>query len=527
MKYYGIDLGTNNCEISCLEKDNDNVELFLLKDKKGNSNIKSQITLKDINNIEIASTSNKNLKNTYLLMKGKLGSEKSISINNKNISVQFCVALLLNYIRKIDDDIKSAVITVPTFYNQSKRNSTIEAALQAGFTNIKLIEEPTSAAMYHLFKKYTKNEEMLIDNENILIFDFGGGTLDLSLINVKFDENLMLKPQVIAIDGIQNFGGYLIDILLARLIIDIINQNSGLNDKKVVHAFEIINNHVNSYKDMSNTEIFVEDDEINKFIFEVISEAEKAKIQLSNFEKAYINVKGYMENEEISREDFEKLILDNEMILSKILQLLKNFKFRNNVCIDEVILVGGTSQIPKVYEKIKEVFSNSKIINSEEYVNAVAYGAALISAINAGEIIKPFGNNVCTGVLPRSIYIECNGVVEELFKEGTAYPLKNNYVHNIRIPFSLTDNISIRLFEKDEKNRYEISNVKFYHPCFYTGDSIKLNVEIDENGMLKFKAIHFPTMEELEFTSERNNSLNERMIKAGYIHISKNVKYVE
>lgn len=101
MKYYGIDLGTSNCTISCLDKNKDSIELSMLKDAKGRSNIRTKITLVDNKNIEIASNSNENLKNTFALIKGKLGSEKSVLVNNQNISIQFCAAVLLNYIRKI------------------------------------------------------------------------------------------------------------------------------------------------------------------------------------------------------------------------------------------------------------------------------------------------------------------------------------------------------------------------------------------------------------------------------------------
>lgn len=526
MKYYGIDLGTNNCTISCLNKNQDNVDLLLLKDSKGISNIRTKITLNDNKNIQIASNSDENLNNTFTLLKGKLGSERSVLANNQKISVQFCVALLLNYIRKLDNNVNNAVITIPTFYNQSKRNCTIEAAKQAGFKEVKLIEEPTSAVMYHLFKMFKDNKDLLIKPKNVLVFDFGGGTLDLSLVNVKVDKNSNLDPNVIAIDGLENFGGYLIDILLARVILRTLKENTEKVDSILSKALEILSNHVSSYKDMNNSEVFTDNEEVNKLIYNVISEAERIKIELSNKNNSTINIKNYLVNEIITRDEFEELILDNEMILEKIHKLLNNFKIKNHSNIDEVILVGGTAQIPKIFELIKSNFPSSNVVKDYDYINSVGYGAAIVAALNSGEKVEPFGGNVCTGVLPRDIFIVCNGVTEKLFSKGTAYPLKNSYNHKMKIPFSLTNKISIILFEEDDKKKYKISDVDFYHPCFYTGDVINLSVNIDENGMLDFKATHSETNEEIEFTSNKSNSISEKMIKNGYKHINENVKYV-
>lgn len=527
MKHYGIDLGTNNCTISCLNTEKDNIKLSILKDSKGRSNIRTKITMYDNENIEIASNSNSNLKNTFSLIKGKLGSERSVLVNNKKVSTQFCAAVLLNYIKSFDEKIDKAVITIPTFYNQSKRNCTIEAAKQAGFLEVKLIEEPTSAVMYHLFKEFKDNKELLINCKNILVFDFGGGTLDLSLVNVKIDKNSKLDPKVIAIDGLENFGGYLIDILLAKAILISLKENSKCIDNILVEAIERLNNHINSYKDMNNIEVFTDNDKVNSLLYNVISEAERIKIELSSKSETKINIENYLTNEIITREEFEELILENEMILMKISDLLNDFKIKNKFNIDEIILVGGTSQIPKIFELIKSKFPTNNIVNNSDYINSVGYGAAIISALNNGEKIDPFGGNVCTGVLPRDIFISCNGATEKLFSKGTAYPLKNNYNYKLKVPFSLTNKISINLFEKDNKKIYKISDVNFYHPCFYTGDFIDLSVNIDENGLLTFKAIHFETNEEIEFTSDKSNSINENLIRAGYKHIKEKVKYVE
>lgn len=521
MYYYGIDLGTNNCVISSLNKKGDEIEIELLKDKYGKTNIKSAISLDDISSVKIGNIEIDNLANSFYLLKGKLGNEKSVVVNGNRISVQYCAALLLNYIRRLAIDASSVVITIPTFYNQSKRNATREAALQAGFKEVKLIEEPTAAAMYHLYKIYNKNRDPILKNRRILVFDFGGGTLDLSLVEANIEENGNINPKVIVIDGIDNFGGYLIDIYFAKFLLKAAIDNIEENKYKVQvkEAYDMIDYHINSYKDNNIEELYRGSDEINKILYTFIKVAEETKIELSKNKSSLINIDGVFINEEITRDIFNEYILSQENILHKIKNLLKDFKLRNTEKIDEVILVGGSSQIKEVEKCIDLEFSESRITKDNEYINAVSYGSAIISALENGEDIPPFGGNVCTGVIPRDIFLECNGKEEKILESGRAYPLKEPEKIEFKIPFSLTECININIYEKDARKKYNISDIKFYHPFFFTGDIINLYVDIDENGMLAFKATHKYTKESIEFTAVKENCLSNKQIEKGRSYI--------
>lgn len=520
MRFYGIDLGTNNCVISCLDPTKENGKLTLLKDKDNNEKIKSVLSLKDKSNVNISEIDSNDLNNTFHLVKGKLGSEKNVLVNNEKLSVQFCAALLLRYLKDFEEDINDVVITIPTFYNQSKRNATIEAAQQAGFKKIKLIEEPTAAVMYHIYS----DKSFIYKEKKVLVFDFGAGTLDLSLVDIKLDSNKNIDPKVIAIDGLDNFGGYLIDILFAKALIDEARQNENENIELLNLAYDTLEDHIASYKDKHCYELYKADDKLNYILYSFIAEAERVKIALSSEESVNINIPGYLDIE-IEREDFQEIILQNEMIINSIEELLLDFKIKNNYKFDEIILVGGSAQIPLIKEVVKGRFTSSNIITKDDYINAVGYGAAIVSALESGEHIKPFGGNICTGVLPRDIFIRCNGKEEKIFDKGTAYPLKNSKEYVFAIPFSLIESIKISLYEKDNKKSYKISDISFYHPCFYTGDEIKLIINIDKNGLLFFKACHVNTNEIIEFTSEKENSLSEKQIINGNKFIDKNVNF--
>lgn len=524
-KYFGIDLGTYSCIVSTLEKSNDNINIKIVKNKNSEFT-KSIVAIKDFNNVKVGEVDLNSLKISFSRTKGKLGTQRSVRVNNKNTSIQFCAALILKYLRNLDKNMNYAVVTIPTFYNQSMRNSTIEAAKQAGFVEVKLIEEPTSAAMYHIYKQYTLNKnEFIIKNRRVLVFDIGGGTTDLSLIEFTMDNRNNINPEVLKIEGEDNLGGYLIDILFARKLIELASSN--IRNEKLIQAYEVINNYVNSYLDKNNDEIYGSDNEINEIIYEFLKAAEYIKIKLSENDIANISIDNFINNEVITREEFEEIILEEEMVLKKIEDLLKKFKIANQGNIDDVILVGGTSKIPKIREVVNEVFTNSNYVSDDDYINAVSKGAAIISALNLGESIAPFGENMCTGVIPRDIFMKFNGEEFLILKAGLPYPLEKPIEQIIRIPFSLSEYLHINIYERDERNMYKVSDTRFYHPCFFTGDEIIFQSDIDENGMLVFKGVHKDTGEKIEFASKRENSLSEKQIVNGRNHIMNNVIFEE
>lgn len=513
MKFYGIDFGTNSCAISYFETDNSTIHL--LQNKNRNTNIKSIVSFQDLNHVSIGESVEK-LNNSFFLTKGKLGVDRNIKIDNKIASIQFCAALLLKYLKDLEDNIENVVITIPTFSDQSKKNALIESAYQAGFKDVQLIEEPTSAAMYHIFRE----KQSQLKDKKLLVFDFGAGTLDLSLVELQRDDNLNIKPVVKRIDGRNNFGGYLIDLIIAdELLKKSLNENS--DNELLGDAEDHLYTYIKSYREENNKELYNNDEKINSIISLFLKDAERVKIELSNNTTALIN-NDYLKCK-IDRE-FVDCAIKNEIIYH-IKGLLQGYK--NSGEIDEVILVGGTSAIPLIQKTVKDIFGEENVIYRKEYINAVSYGASIINALSNNVNIFPFGNNMCTGILPKDIFIRCNGQDHKLLEAGMPYPLIEPKTYELKIPFSLAESIEIIIYEKYREKNYKICTVNFYHPCFYTGDIINLIVDIDKNGLIKFKAIHEESNEEIDFISKRNNSLNEKQIKDGRDFINDKIIFME
>lgn len=529
MNYYGIDLGTNSSVLARFNKDNSNSALEILK-INGNENIKSIIILEDLTNVSIGDEKGSNLSKSLYRIKGKLANEKAVEINNGKVSVQFCAALLLSYLKKHIPDNEDIVITVPNFYDQSKRNATIDAGKQAGFSKIKLIEEPSAAAMYHIYKSYNKNSnEYILKTKNILIFDFGAGTLDLSLVNISFDGDNKIKPSVIKIHGLENFGGYLIDLIIAQEFVKvaIYNNDDEITRNKLKEILNILDYNLKSYRDKNNEELFRYDDEINEILYKFVTEAERVKIGLSKDRNMLINIDGYIYNVKITREEFEDIIFEENYLKDDIEKFIVEFKIDNRESIDEVILVGGTSRMPCIQDIVKQSFINSLTIIDDDYINAVAYGAAIISALWGGEDIAPFGTNLCKGVMPRDMYLKFNNAEYQIIKSGTGYPLMNSKEIKIKIPFSLVPSLNIQIIEKDNGEEKLVSRTEFFHPCFFTGDIINFVIHIDENGMIDFNVIHNETRENIEFSSYKENALSLQLIENGKKHIMNKVVFTK
>ena len=525
MNYYGIDLGTSSSILTKVSTSNEEPTLEIVK-IDGKEKLNSIITLENLDHIAIGKDKHINLNKTLYRIKGKLANEKAVSVGKTNVSVQFCAALLLAFLKKYIDGSDDIVITIPNFYDQSKRNATLDSAKQAGFNKIKLMEEPSSAAMFHIYNTYNRNHnEYLLKEKNILVFDFGAGTLDLSLVHVGFDEKNKIEPIVNSIKGLENFGGYLIDLILAKKIIELaiyLNES-----KELIEVENKLSYNIKSYLDNNNEELYRYDEKTNEILHIFMKEAEKTKILLSKNESVSICIEGFIDNLEVNREEFEEIVFSENSFEKKIQKLITQFKVMNKKEIDEVILVGGTARIPFVKNIVKQNFKNSKIVDDENYINAVAYGAALISALWSGVDIAPFGTNLCRGVVPRDIYINFNNNEEKIIKAGTGYPLVKSKEILLKVPFSLSKSIDIKVIEKDDNGKDKlVSKTEFYHPCFFTGDIIKLCVNIDENGLIKFKAIHTDTKEDIEFTSYKENALSSKLIENGKNHIKNKVVFV-
>ena len=376
----GIDLGTTNSCIGIMK----NGKVIILKDRfSGDKIIPSMVCFKD-NECFIGETA-KNLiedcpESSLYGSKRLIGIKYSNSLQNdielmkplkiieKNNKPKYVIkgndeekvffpedvsSMILEYLKKIAMDyennknIKKAIITVPAHFNDLQRQATIEAANKAGLEVIKLINEPTAAAIAYGDENYSNKER------KVLIFDIGGGTFDVSIVKIKGDEY-----EVLGSDGEGHLGGEDFNQRLFKYIINEIKKRKAFKDvkfdsqdkvtlkgiSKLKNQIEFLKNALSKHKSY-------------EFIIENLFQIEDFKI-------------------EIERSKFEELCKD---LWDKCIEITKSLIEKKEIekeDIDEIILVGGSTRIPKIQEMVKDFFGKEPLrnVNPEE---VVAYGATL------------------------------------------------------------------------------------------------------------------------------------------------------
>ena len=308
----------------------------------------------------------------------------------------------------------------------------------------------------------------------------------------------------------------MIDILLAEFLLEMYIEE--FEDEYFEKVKIILTNYINKYNTNQYSYLNNIDKKDRDFIEELILYAETIKKDLSNNDRVEVKI-GKYEESIITRNDFERYVIDNG-ISSKINELIDKFNLNNSSKIDEIVMVGGSSQVPYIKEILQKKFKNKQITTNSSYINAVSLGAAIASALNSGASIKPFGQNRCNGILPNNIYLSFNGEDNLIFKKGTSYPYSK--IMEVKIPYSLCSSIEVLVKENNEI----IDKMNFYHPCFYTGDILNLYCNIDEKGIMMFKAEHKESKESITVEIESKNRLTVKQIEAGKNNIRKNINYI-
>eukprot|EP00457_Paulinella_chromatophora_P003167 gb/GEZN01003173.1/.p1 GENE.gb/GEZN01003173.1/~~gb/GEZN01003173.1/.p1 ORF type:complete len:680 (-),score=193.56 gb/GEZN01003173.1/:100-2139(-) len=291
--------------------------------------------------------------------------------------------------------VKRAVVTVPAYFNEAQRQATKDAAVIAGLQVERIINEPTAAAIAYGLHQPNKDEQ------NILVYDLGGGTFDVSVLTI--DEGVF---EVLATSGDTHLGGEDFDQRVMDYFIKLVKKKHGVDLSK---------------------------DDRN--MARLRREVEKAKRALSSVPQTQVEVEGLLPDgqdfsETLTRARFEDLNADLfKKTLGPVAQVLKDSGLKKNE-IDEIVLVGGSTRIPKVQQLIKDYFNGKEPNRGVNPDEAVAYGAAVQAAILSGQDLGPGTEGlVVIDVTPLSVGIETvGGVMTTLIPRGTAIPTKKSQV---------------------------------------------------------------------------------------------------
>ena len=499
-KAVGIDLGTTNSVVAVLEGG----EPTVIANAEGNRTTPSIVAFKS-EEVLVGELAKRqaitNPDNTVRSIKRHIGTNWKETFEGKDYTPQEISARILQKLKRdaesyLGDDVTDAVITVPAYFNDAERQATKEAGQIAGLNVLRIINEPTAASLSYGLEN---NED-----QKILVFDLGGGTFDVSILEIS--EGVF---EVKSTSGDSKLGGDDWDQRVMDWLIDKFKSSTGI--------------------DLSNDKMAIQ---------RVQEGAEKAKIELSSTSETEINLPFITANdagpqhllEKLSRSEFEKITAD---LVERTKKPVENalsdagMKFSD---IDHVILVGGSTRMPSVQELVKSLTGKDphKGVNPDE---VVASGAAIQAGVLKGDV----KDVLLLDVTPLTLGVETKGgIMTKMIERNTTIPTKRSEV------FSTAENnqtqVEIHILQGEREmasgnkslGRFTLTDI----PAAMAGTpQIEVTFDIDANGIVNVNAKDLGTGKEQAITITGGTALEEdeidRMIKDAEQHANEDAKKKE